>query len=208
MAMIGGLEGIALRRKPVRGRQVLFRSGQPSGMLYLVHAGIFKTSVASADGRERITGFHLPGDLLGGDSIGLPVHSCDAVSLDVGEVHEIPFSLLQQHPEALPHLAGMLACAIRRDWQWMLDLGSLSAEQRVIRFLLDLGIRLQGLGFSRYDLRLRMTRAELGSFLSLQLETVTRALSRLAAAGLIEVDGREIRLRDPAALEERVALAA
>ena len=130
MAMIGGLEGIALRRKPVRGRQVLFRSGQPSGMLYLVHAGIFKTSVASADGRERITGFHLPGDLLGGDSIGLPVHSCDAVSLDVGEVHEIPFSLLQQHPEALPHLAGMLTCAIRRDWQWMLDLGSLSAEQR------------------------------------------------------------------------------
>lgn len=208
METIGGLESIVLRRKLVRARQVLFRSGQPSGMLYLVHAGIFKTAVTSADGRERITGFHLAGDLLGGDSIGLPVHSCDAVSLDVGEVQEIPFTLLQQHPEALPVLAGMLASAIRRDWQWMLDLGSLSAEQCVIRFLLDLGVRLQGLGFSRYDLRLRMTRAELGSFLSMQLETVTRALSRLAAAGLIDVDGREIRLRDPVALEERVALSA
>jgi CRP/FNR family transcriptional regulator len=101
-----------------------------------------------------------------------------------------------------------MAGEIRRDWKWMLDMGSLNAEQRVIAFLLDLGARFQGLGFSRYDLRLRMTRADLGNFLSLQLETVTRALSKLAASGLIVVEGREIRLQDPAALERRIALAA
>lgn len=200
---------LPLRRRAVRARQVLFHGGQPTGTLYLVHAGFFKTTVVSADGREKITGFRLRGDLLGMESIGLPAHTCDAVALDTGEVWELPLEQLQRHlPDCLPEIAALLAGEIRRDWRWMLDTSSLNAEQRVAAFLLDLGERLQALGFSRSDLRLRMTRADLGNFLSLQLETVTRALSRLAASGLIEVDGREIRLQDPAALMRRVALAA
>lgn len=200
---------LPLRRRSVHAKQVLFHSGQPTGTLFLVHAGFFKTTVVSADGREKITGFRLRGDLLGVDSIGLPAHACDAVALDTGEVWELSLDQLQQHlPEFLPEIAGLLASEIRRDWQWMLDMSSLNAEQRLITFLLDLGMRFQALGFSRYDLRLRMTRADLGNYLSLQLETVTRALSRLAAAGLILVEGREIRLQDPEALARRVALAA
>jgi CRP/FNR family transcriptional regulator len=200
---------LPLHRRAVRARQVLFEGGQPTGTLYRVHAGFFKTTVASADGREKITGFRLRGDLLGMESIGLATHACDAVALDTGEVWELPVEQLQRHlPECLPEIAGLLASEIRRDWRWMLDTSSLNAEQRVAAFLLDLGERLQALGFSRHDLRLRMTRADLGNFLSLQLETVTRALSRLAASGLIDVDGREIRLADPAALMRRVALAA
>ncbi len=200
---------LPLRRRSVHAKEVLFHSGQRTGTLYLVHAGFFKTTVVSADGREKITGFRLRGDLLGVDSIGLPAHTCDAVALDTGEVWELSLDQLQQHlPELLPDIASLLAGEIRRDWQWMLDMSSLNAEQRVISFLLDLGTRFQALGFSRYDLRLRMTRADLGNFLSLQLETVTRALSKLAAAGLIVVEGREIRLQDPAALARRVALAA
>jgi len=205
----GRLGELALRRRVVRARQVLFHAGQPTGMLYLVHAGFFKTTVVSADGREKITGFRLRGDLLGMESIGLQAYECDAVALDTGEVWELPLDQLQQHfPECLPELAALLASEIRRDWRWMLDTSSLNAEQRVAAFLLDLGARLQALGFSGHDLRLRMTRADLGNFLSLQLETVTRALARLAAAGLIAVDGREIRLSDHAALMRRVALAA
>lgn len=207
--LIDRLRDLPMRHRTVRARQVLFHSGQPAGTLYLVHAGFFKTVIVSPDGRERITGFHLRGDVLGMDSIGLAVHACDAVSLELGEVWELPLEHLRQHaPDVLPEITGLLAGELRRDWQWMLDLGSLNAEQRVIRFLLDLGGRLQALGFSRYDLRLRMTRGELGNFLSLQLETVTRTLSKLAANGLISVQGREIRLRDPAALRQRVALAA
>jgi CRP/FNR family transcriptional regulator len=203
------LRGLPLRRRTVHAREVLFHAGQRTGTLYLVHAGFFKTVVVSPDGREKITGFRLRGDLLGVDSIGLPVHACQAVALDMGEVWELPLDELQRHlPEFLPELASLMAGEIRRDWKWMLDMGSLNAEQRVIAFLLDLGARFQGLGFSRYDLRLRMTRADLGNFLSLQLETVTRALSKLAASGLIVVEGREIRLQDPAALERRIALAA
>ena len=200
---------LPMRRRCVRAKQVLFHSGQPAGMLYLVHAGFFKTTVVSVDGREKITGFRLRGDVLGLDSIGLATHTCDAVALDTGEVWELSLDQLQEHlPEFLPEMANLLASEIRRDWQWMLDMSSLNAETRVIRFLLDLGVRFQALGFSRYDLRLRMTRADLGNFLSLQLETVTRALSRLAAAGLIVVEGREIRLQDPAALARLVAIAA
>src|SRR5690606_21833963 len=197
---------LPMRRRCLRARQVLFHSGQAAGALYLVHAGSFKTTVVSADGREKITGFRMRGDVLGLESIGVATHGCDAIALDTGEVWELSLEQIQQHlPEILPALAGLLASEIRRDWQWMLDMSSLNAEQRVIRFLLDLGIRFQAQGFSRYELRLRMTRADLGNFLSLQLETVTRALSRLAAAGWIVVDGREIRLRDPAALERALA---
>lgn len=203
------LQELPLRRRAVQPKQVVFRSGQASGMLYLVHAGFFKTTVASTDGREKITGFHLRGDLLGLDSIGLPGHACDAVALETGEVWELPIAHLQAYlPDFMPEIIGLLASEVRRDWRWMLDTSSLNAEQRVISFLLDLGTRLQALGFSRYDLRLRMTRAELGNFLSLQLETVTRALSKLAAAGLIAVDGREVRLQDPTALQRMVAMAA
>lgn len=193
-----------VRRRLLRKRQVLFRSGQPAEFLYLVHSGFFKTLVVSDDGRERITGFHLRGDLLGGDAIGLPVHTCDAAALDVGEVWELPIARLRATPELFPDLASALAQEIRRDWRWMLDLGSLNAEQRVTAFLLDLGLRMHALGFSRHQLRLRMTRAEIGSFLSLNLETVARTLSRLAAAGLITVDGREIEVCDPDALQRVV----
>lgn len=208
-ALADRLQALPLRRRSLRAKQVLFRCGQPGGNLYLVHAGFFKTTIVSSDGREKITGFHLRGDLLGADAIGSATYTCDAVALDVGEVWELPLEQLQRHlPELSADIARMLAVEIRRDWRWMLDTSSLNAEQRVISFLLDLGARLQALGFSPSELRLRMTRAELGNFLSLQLETVTRALSRLAAAGLITVEGREIRLRDPAALERRVALAA
>jgi CRP/FNR family transcriptional regulator len=202
-------QDLPLRRRTTRAKQVLFRCGQPGGNLYLVHAGFFKTTIVSPDGREKITGFHLRGDLLGADSVGSAVYTCDAVSLDVGEVWELPLEQLQRHlPDLSADIARMLAVEIRRDWRWMLDTSSLNAEQRVIRFLLDLGARLQALGFSPSELRLRMTRAELGNFLSLQLETVTRALSKLAASGLITVEGREIRLQDPVGLEKRVALAA
>lgn len=193
-----------VRRKLVRKRQALFHSGQPAEFLYLVHSGFFKTLVVSDDGRERITGFHLRGDLLGGDAIGLPVYTCDAAALDVGEVWELPIARLRSAPELVPELASALAHEIRRDWRWMLDLGSLNAEQRVTAFLIDLGVRMDALGFSRDRLRLRMTRAEIGSFLSLNLETVARTLSRLAAAGLITVDGREIEVRDADALQRVV----
>lgn len=195
------LQGLPLRRRRLRARQYLFRAGQPRQSLFLVHAGFFKSSVVSEDGREKVTGFRMRGDLLGIDALDMPTYTCDAIALDVGEVWELPVAQLRKHvPEFQERLTSLLASEIRRDWSWMLALGTLTAEQRVIAFLLDLAARMERLGFSSRCLVLRMTRAELGNFLSLQLETVTRALSRLHAQGLIDVERREIRIEDPPSL--------
>ncbi|HEU0306874.1 MAG TPA: cyclic nucleotide-binding domain-containing protein [Lysobacter sp.] len=194
------LQTLPVQRHRLQRKQVLFRAGQRCHSLFLVHAGVFKTCLLSEDGREKITGFHLRGDLLGIDSFDMPAYACDAVALDTCEVWELPLADLRRMPELLPHVTAMLSSEIRRDWRWMLALGSLNAEQRVVTFLLDLASRLAALGFSTRHVLLRMTRAEMGNFLALQLETVTRALSRLASAGLIDVNGREIRIDNPTAL--------
>ncbi|UNK49822.1 helix-turn-helix domain-containing protein [Lysobacter sp. S4-A87] len=193
--------GLPLLRRRVRARQYLFRAGQPRNALYLVHAGFFKTRILSDDGREKITGFRLRGDLLGMDALDMPRFTCDAIALDVGEVWELPCGDLRERlPQFQEQLTAMLASEIRRDWKWMLVTGSLNADQRVVSFLLDLSTRLEALGFSASSMFLRMTRADVGNFLSIQLETVVRALTRLQARGLIGVDRREIRILDAAGL--------
>jgi CRP/FNR family transcriptional regulator, anaerobic regulatory protein len=191
------LQHFPFQRRTVHAKQYVFRAGQPRHSLYLVHAGFFKTCLISEDGREKITGFRLRGDLLGLDALDMSNYACDAIALDVGEVWELPFANLRESlPEFQQRITSILAGEIRRDWHWMLALGTLSAEQRVATFLLDLAGRLEALGFSARRLTLRMTRAEIGNFLALKLETVTRALSKLQAQGLIGVEGRDIRIED------------
>lgn len=113
----------------------------------------------------------------------------------------MPYAQLRDSlPEFQERLTAVLASEIRRDWGWMLVLGTLSAEQRVIAFLLDLASRMEALGFSARRLMLRMSRADLGNFLALQLETVTRALSHLQTLGLIGVERRQISIDDPVGL--------
>ncbi len=196
------IDRLPLPRRIMRPRQCVFRAGQARQALFLVHAGVFKTCVLSEDGREKITGFRMRGDLLGLEALDLQAYACDAVSLDVGEVWELPAHALREDPALRDLLTGHLAAEIRRDWGWMLAIGTLGAEQRVATFLLDLSARLGALGFSERELTLRMTRAEMGNFLALQLETVTRALTRLQARGLIRVTGRQIRIEQAAGLRD------
>jgi CRP/FNR family transcriptional regulator len=193
---------LGLRRRIVHPKEHVFRAGQPQRSLYLVHAGVFKTSLVANDGREKITGFRLRGDLLGLDSLGTHAHGCDAVSLDVGEVWELPCAQLREQTARIQdELTAALAGEIRRDWNWMLTTATLSAEQRVVAFLLDLAARFERLGFSPRQLPLRMTRTDIANFLALQLETVVRALSRLQSSGLFVIDGRELRIKDRRGLQ-------
>lgn len=200
-SLVDLLQGMEPKRRLRKPKAFVFRAGQIAGSLFLVNSGVFKTSITSDDGREKITGFRMRGELLGIDSLGEAEYACDALALTTGEVWEYSRQQLNAAgPAFQQRLNAVLAAEIRRDWRWMLDTSSLCAEKRVVTFLLDTAARLQALGFSARAISLHMTRSEIGNFLALQLETVVRAMSKLQSLGLIAIDGREIRLCNPAAL--------
>jgi CRP/FNR family transcriptional regulator len=191
------LRALEPRRRLVQPKEHVFRAGQAAGSVFLVNSGVVKTALTAEDGREKIMGFRMRGDLLGIDAIGLDRYACDAIALTTGEVWEYSRQqLAAAGVECQRQLSAVLAGEIRRDWEWMLATATLSAEQRVVSFLLDLASRLQALGFSSRAMCLPMTRAEVGNYLALQLETVVRSLSKLQSQGLIAIEGREIHLRD------------
>lgn len=187
-------------RKAVDRGDFLFRAGDPLRNVYAVHAGQFKTTTSASDGRTQVTGFHVAGELLGLDAIGAGEHACDAVALEDAQVCVIGYGELLQMLGASSSLQQefwqTMSNQIVRDHHVMLWLGSLKAEERVASFLLNLLERLHGLGFSASALVLRMTREEIGSYLGLTLETVSRAFSQFKRMGLLEVKERDIRILD------------
>jgi CRP/FNR family transcriptional regulator, anaerobic regulatory protein len=198
---------VALRRRVARG-ELLFRSGAPFEALYAVRTGFFKTCISSEDGRDQVTGFQMAGELLGLDGISNDRHSCDAVALEDSQVCVIPFSQLEalsrEFSDLQRQLHKIMSREIVRDHGVMLLLGSMRAEERLAAFLLNLTQRLQARGFSPSALVLRMTREEIGSYLGLKLETVSRTFSKFQDDGLLEVKQRQIRILNQAGLEHLV----
>jgi CRP/FNR family transcriptional regulator len=196
---------VASRRKVARG-DVLFRTGTRCDSLFAVWTGFFKTAVLSAQGREQVTGFQMAGDLIGLSGIDSGKHEVDAVALEDSQVCVIPFgdleALAREVPALQSQLHRMMSREIAADHQAMLLLGSMHAEERVAAFLLNLMHRLHARGFSSSSMLLRMSREEIGSFLGLQLETVSRTLSKFQAEGLLRVRQRQIEVADPAGLEK------
>ncbi len=187
------------RRKLRRGAD-LYRAGEPLAALFAIRSGFMKSCVLHDDGREQVAGFHMAGDLLGLDAIGGGTHTCDTVALEDSEVCEIPFSYLEQLSRELPSLQQQLhrimSREIVRDYGVMLLLGSMSAEERLAAFLLNLSQRFATRGYSPSEFRLRMTREEIGSYLGLKLETVSRAFSGFQDQGLIDVRQKHVRILD------------
>ncbi len=198
---------VGARRATARG-EALFRAGEAFTSLYAVRTGFFKTCVSSEDGRDQVTGFQMAGELLGLDGIGTDRHTCDAVALEDSQVCVIPFQKLEELSRELSdlqrHLHKIMSREIVRDHGVMLLLGSMRAEERLAAFLLNLTQRLRVRGFSSSSLILRMTREEIGSYLGLKLETVSRAFSHFQEAGVLSVKQRQIEVLDPNALEKMV----
>jgi CRP/FNR family transcriptional regulator len=198
-------ELVSARRRLTRGT-TLYRVGDRFEALYAVHSGGFKTLGRLANGEEKITGFYLPGELIGLDAIDSAQHGYEAVALEDSEVCVIPFARLdaaaQKVPELRHRLFRLLSRDISRDQGLMLLLGVMTAEQRLATFLLNLSRRYQGLGCSHERFLLRMTREEIGSYLGLTLETVSRTLSQFQRAGLLAVHQRDIQLKNTGALRE------
>ena len=202
---IAGL--ISARRKLKRG-ELLYSHGEPFSNLYAVRTGFFKTVVTSSDGRDQVTGFHMAGEIVGLDGIVDDQHSCDAVALEDAEICVLPYARMADISRRVPalqtHVHKLMSREIVRDQNMMLLLGSMRAEERLAAFLLNLVQRLHVRGLSQSELVLRMTREEIGSYLGLKLETVSRMFSRFADEGIMEVRQRHVRIIDPEALERIV----
>jgi CRP/FNR family transcriptional regulator, anaerobic regulatory protein len=186
--------------------QVLYRAGDPFTALYAIRVGSFKTSVLAEDGREQVAGNHIMGEIIGLDGIAADAHACQAAALEESEVCVLPFATMETLARSIPilqhNLYQMLSREVGRDHNLMLQLGSTRAEGRLADFLLNLSERYRQRGYSPNEFVLRMTREEIGSHLGLTLETVSRLFSRFQAAGVIQVQGREVKLLDLQALKD------
>jgi CRP/FNR family transcriptional regulator, anaerobic regulatory protein len=200
-AELARIDELVATRKRVKRGALLFRNGDPFTSLYAVRTGFFKTCIAADDGRDQVTGFQMAGEIIGLDGIVNDRHSCDAVALEDAEVCVMPFDRigeLSREVGALQHhLHRIMSREIVRENGVMLLLGTMRAEERLAAFLLNLTQRLQARGFSSSELVLRMTRQEIGNYLGLKLETVSRTFSRFAEEGLIDVRHRHVRILAP-----------
>jgi CRP/FNR family transcriptional regulator len=205
---LGRLDSVISTRKRVKRGQSLFNHGERFSSLYAVRSGFFKTCVTSVDGRDQVTGFQMTGEILGMDGIVNDQHSCNAVALEDSEVCVLPFdrieSLSREFRALQHHVHKIMSREIVREHGVMLLLGSMRAEERLAAFLLNLVQRLHSRGFSQSELVLRMTREEIGSYLGMKLETVSRTFSKFVEEGIIEVRQRYVQIKDTEALRRLV----
>jgi len=197
-------ELVAARRKISRG-DILYRNGEYFSALYAIRTGFFKTTVAAEDGRDQVTGFQMAGEVIGLDGIVSDHHTCDAVALEDAEVCVMNFDRLEDLSREINalqrHVHKIMSREIVRENGVMLLLGSMRADERLAAFLLNLVQRLHSRGFSQSELILRMTREEIGSYLGLKLETVSRTFSKFVEEGIVEVKQRHVRILNQDALK-------
>jgi CRP/FNR family transcriptional regulator len=190
---------IYTRRRMKRGES-LYRAGDEFSSLYAIRSGFFKTVQTLEDGRDQVTGFQMAGDIMGMDGIGPDTHILNAVALEDSEVCVIPYSRLESLSRDMHELRHqfhkVMSREIVREHGVMLLLGTMRAEERLATFLLNLSQRFTARGYSASEFNLRMTREEIGSYLGLKLETVSRAFSRFQEDGLISVQQKHIHILD------------
>jgi CRP/FNR family transcriptional regulator, anaerobic regulatory protein len=203
------LENLVYARRRVKRGEALFSAGDEFNAVYSIRSGFFKTSLVDGEGREQVTGFSMGGELLGMDGIGAGRYHGSTIALEDSEVCVLPYAVIEEIAAEIPalqrRLHAVLSREIVRDHGVMMLLGSMRAEERLATFLLNLSKRFTARGYSPSEFHLRMTREELGSYLGLKLETVSRLFSRFHDDRLIEVQQKHVRILDSAGLEQVLA---
>ena len=198
------VDELVTKRPFVKRGSALFRAGDTFTALFVIRSGFSKTTITSRDGHTQVTGFQMAGEILGLDGIDTEFHTCDAIALEDTEVCALPFDRIEEigrEVKALQHhVHKIMSREIVRENGVMLLLGNMRAEERLAAFLLNLVQRLQARGFSGSDVILRMTRDEIGSYLGLTLETISRTFSKFAEDGFITVNQRHIHIQNADAL--------
>jgi len=200
------LDEVVATRVKVKQGSNLFCHGDPFTSLYAIRTGFFKTCVSTEDGREQVTGFQMAGEIVGLDGIVNDQHTCNAVALEDADVCVMPFAnvedLSREFPVLQRHVHKLMSREIVRENSILMLLGNMRAEERLAAFLLNLVQRLYARGFSQSEFILRMSREEIGSYLGMKLETVSRTFSKFSEEGIIEVKQRYVRILEPDALKK------
>ncbi len=195
-ADIDELDRIVDHRRPVARGMSVFRVGDIFHALYAIRTGSVKTYTITIDGGEQITGFHLPGDIIGLDAISASHHPCGAETLETTSLCELPFPRLEDLTTVIPGLGRQLLRIMSReihsDGELLTLLGKRSAEERLAALLLSLSSRLHRRGLSAREFNLSMSRNDIGNYLGLAVETVSRLFTRFQQQGLISVRNKYI----------------
>lgn len=201
---VARLDELIRERIRVPKGSALFHLGDKTEAVYGIRSGTLKTQLEDAAGQVQITGFLLPGEILGMDGLVNNTHVSHAIALEDSEVCVIRIDDMDQlslhFPALQQQFRRLMSKEINRSHQLVMSLGSLRSEQRLAAFLLNLSHRLSALGYSPYEFVLRMSREEIGNYLGLTLETVSRLFSRFAREGLLQIRQREVHILDIQAL--------
>ena len=203
---IAKIDTLVKDRVHLQKGEALYRYGDPLNAVFSVRFGTLKTEYGLKDGRQQVIGFHLPGEILGLDGIGDGHYQSEAIALEESEVCIIRYAAFEDLARQIPVLQQqfhrILSRELTQDQRHLLSLGSLRAEERLAAFLLNWSQRLAARGYQDNEFDLRMSRVEIGSYLGIQIETVSRMLSRFAESGLIQIKQRHIKLIDMDGLYE------
>ncbi|WP_172147399.1 fumarate/nitrate reduction transcriptional regulator Fnr [Pseudomonas tumuqii] len=201
MEDMNALDEIVKRGRPLKKGEFLFRQGDVFGSVFAVRSGALKTFSLSDGGEEQITGFHLPSELVGLSGMDTETYPVSAQALETTSVCEIPFERLDELSILLPQLRRQLmrvmSREIRDDQQMMLLLSKKTADERIATFLVNLSARFRARGFSPNQFRLAMSRNEIGNYLGLAVETVSRVFTRFQQNQLLEAEGKSVHILDP-----------
>jgi CRP/FNR family transcriptional regulator len=194
------LESIVKRNRPLQRGQMLYGPGDKFRSLYVVKTGAVKTYTQTSSGDEHVIGFHLPGEILGLDAIQNDQHGCFAKSLETTAICEMPFTRLEELSINIPSLQHqmlrLLSREVSAEAQMISLLNNSTAEERLASFLLSLSERFKRRGFSASDFFLAMSRQDIGSYLGLALETVSRLFTRFQDQGILQVDRKHVQIKD------------
>jgi len=192
------LDDVIERKKPFHKGDCLFEAGQPLKSLFAVRSGSIKSYLVDDQGVEQITGFHLPGDIVGFDALSGKLHPTYSQALETSMVCEIPFTTMDELSDRMPKLRTqinrLMSNEISEDQSMMMLLNKKSADERLASFLVSLSDRFGERNLSRNSFRLTMTRSEIGNYLGLTVETVSRIFSKFQKSEYIKVDGKLIEI--------------
>lgn len=198
MQDLDALDNIVKRGRPLKKGDFLFRQGDTFSSVYAVRSGSLKTFSITDCGEEQITGFHLPSEFVGLSGMDSELYPVSAIALETTSICEIPFERLDELSASLPQLRRQLmrimSREIRDDQQMMMLLSKKTADERIATFLVNLSARFRARGYSPQQFRLAMSRNEIGNYLGLAVETVSRVFTRFQQNGLLEAEGKEVNL--------------